>query len=153
QERISVLGARVSVGAINDPTSCVISGSEAEVVDFCGRLEALGVGSRKLDGDYRFHCSELSSAAERLRQALCARSLRHSSERSARLYSTLPGDEYEPNNAVNGSDYWARQILAPVRFAAALDQAVSEGIDVIVELSVRSALRRHIQSVVEHRGS
>lgn len=153
QERISVLGARVSVGAINDPTSCVISGSEAEVVDFCGRLEALGVGSRKLDGDYRFHCSELSSAAERLRQALCARSLRHSSERSARLYSTLTGDEYEPNNAVNGSDYWARQILAPVRFAAALDQAVSEGIDVIVELSVRSALRRHIQSVVEHRGS
>lgn len=136
RDELRGLEDRVSVAAVNAPTSTVISGDADAVEEVTARLKASGVFVRILQSvDFASHSPQMEPLMGDLAGALSGLS-----PKSPRLpmYSTVTGKTVD-GGALDGG-YWAQNIRTPVLFAAAVDGLLDDGHDVFVELSPHPGL-------------
>jgi acyl transferase domain-containing protein/trans-aconitate methyltransferase/acyl carrier protein len=121
---------RVAVAAINGPDHVVISG-EAAAVDAVRRtFEAEGVRARALTVSHAFHSPLVAPMVDAFRDA--ARRL-HPVRARIDMASNVTGDVMGAADVMD-ADYWARHVMAPVRFADSLRALYDRGYRVFVEI-------------------
>ncbi|MCA2220992.1 type I polyketide synthase [Nonomuraea aurantiaca] len=116
----------VDVAALNGPSMTVLSGRPEDIEAVTRRLTAEGVACRPLRSAHAFHSSLLQPAREKLAALL------DSVPRQApaiTIVSNLTGVALTAEQATS-SQYWADQLVSPVRFADAVRHCVSQGVDV-----------------------
>ncbi|WP_051407576.1 type I polyketide synthase [Nocardia sp. CNY236] len=123
---------QVRVAAINADDSCVISGPAAAIEALAARFDQSGVRVDRLPIDIAGHSAAAAAVAPALRSA--AETVRFTSAEIA-LYSTATGGLVDTVD----SEYWARQLREPARFATAVRAAASEHA-VVVQVGPGSAL-------------
>ncbi|PSL51987.1 myxalamid-type polyketide synthase MxaE and MxaD [Saccharothrix carnea] len=136
QDELYGMGTRVSVAALNAPTSTVISGDVDAVEEVTARLQARGVFCRILQSvDFASHSPQMEPLKDELADSLAG--LRPAPPRLP-MYSTVTGKVVD-GDVLDGA-YWAENTRTPVLFAAAVDGLLDDGHDVFVELSPHPGL-------------
>jgi acyl transferase domain-containing protein len=111
-----ILPAALRIASNNAPNLCVVSGPEAEVVEFQERLEAKEVVCRHLHTSHAFHSAMMDPMIEPLREAVAKIQLRAPVRP---FVSTVTG---RPITAAEATDpaYWANHARATVEFSKAI---------------------------------
>ncbi|WP_327099661.1 acyltransferase domain-containing protein [Nocardia vinacea] len=138
--RLREYRGEVAIAAVNDPYSTVVSGSDSALADLLGRLRRDGVAFRELRVGYAFHSAQMDPAADDLSQALGT--LAPEPNRLP-VYSTVSGKLADDQRF--DSDYWRRNVRQTVRFADAMDAAISDGYRVFLEIGPHPVLMENIQ--------
>lgn len=133
-------GDQLSIAAINDPSSVVISGEERALGTLVARLQQCGVSCRTLKVKYAFHSPRMDSSVKELRSAIGSLQL---CPTTIPVYSTVLGKRIE--HAELDASYWAKNIRDPVLFARAVELAVADRHRVFLEVGPRSVLANNIQ--------
>ena len=126
----------LSLAAENAPGACVVSGSSAAVQAFQAQLDAEGIACRALHTSHAFHSAMMDPVVELFRAEVAA------VERNALqmpVLSTATGQWLDTETAMS-PDYWARHLREPVRFSAALLQAIDSPARVLLEVGARTTL-------------
>ncbi|QLE75412.1 type I polyketide synthase [Streptomyces rectiverticillatus] len=148
RDELRGLESRVSVAAVNAPTSTVISGDADVVEEVTAGLQERGVFCRILQSvDFASHSPQMEPLMDDLAGALSG--LKPMSPRLP-MYSTVTGGTGD-GRALDGG-YWAENIRTPVLFAAAVDGLLDDGHDVFVELSPHPGLLPAIAQSARARG-
>ncbi len=127
---LETAGGDVSIAAINTPREVVISGPAAAVADVLRRFEAAGTTAQPLRVSHAFHSTLMRPMVPAFASTAAARSYE-----APRLpvVSTVTGRKIEAGDFTSAR-YWAGQIEAPVRFAAATETLAAEGVTVFLEV-------------------
>jgi acyl transferase domain-containing protein/glutamate-1-semialdehyde aminotransferase/surfactin synthase thioesterase subunit len=130
--------SELAVASLNAPEHVVVSGSPTAVEALVAELSAQGVRCRKLDVSHAFHSPLMQPVVAELARAAAA--VRHApASGGLRLISTVTGRLAEPGD-LSCADYWARQLLEPVRFSDALRALEDEGAKLLLEVGPRATL-------------
>ena len=133
----------VSVGVVNAPAQIVLSGPDDGLRRAAGALAEAGITSRRLRTSGAFHTPALGAAAAAFERAIAGISARPP---AIPVFSAATGRQITGAEAADPS-FWARQLVSPVRFAAALDAVLEAGDGVLVEAGPGQVLtglaRRH----------
>ncbi|HSL82849.1 MAG TPA: beta-ketoacyl synthase N-terminal-like domain-containing protein [Thermoanaerobaculia bacterium] len=117
EERLRpLLGDELSLMAVNGPEQTVASGSEAAIAALEATLAEEGAACRRLPATHPFHSARLEPAAGPLTEV--ARGLELRPPRIPYL-SNVTGDWIRDEEAIDPA-YWARHLVAPVRFSEGL---------------------------------
>ncbi|WP_329082803.1 type I polyketide synthase [Streptosporangium sp. NBC_01469] len=134
-EAVAGFGDRVSIAAVNSPTSVVISGDEDAVGEVERRFAGQGVRTSRLRVSHAFHSARMEPMLEEF--AAVARGVTYSEPRFpvvSNVSGVVAGDELlEPS-------YWVSQVRAGVRFAPGVDALVSSGVRRFVEVGPDAVL-------------
>jgi acyl transferase domain-containing protein len=135
----------VSVAAINDHRSVVLSGSPPAVKELIRSLEDAGRFCRRVSVDVASHSPDMDDLVSPLEQALTGL---EPAQGEYRLYSTVTGDlSTTPLDA----EYWGRNLRQPVRFAAACEASLRDGHRAFVEISPHPILTHSIGEILGDR--
>nr|AOG74797.1 polyketide synthase [Byssovorax cruenta] len=138
---------RLSIAAVNDPGSVVLSGEAAALADVVERLEQRQVRCRMLQVNYAFHSPQMGPLAGEFAAAL---GLLETRPAKLSMYSTVSGD------AVLGEGldpaYWARNVREPVEFARAVEKALHDGHGIFVEVGPHPVLSGHLEQCLDAQG-
>ncbi|MDB5703288.1 MAG: polyketide synthase [Sphingomonas bacterium] len=121
-------GDGVSLAAVNTPNDVVVSGPEAAVADLLKRLEAAGIQSQPLKVSHAFHSGLMRPIVAQF-ETVAARQF---GTATLPIVSTVTARKAAAGELANAG-YWARQIEAPVRFAASAAALAEEGATVFLE--------------------
>ncbi|XXX73393.1 SDR family NAD(P)-dependent oxidoreductase [Sorangium sp. So ce134] len=139
---------RLSIAAINDPGSVVLSGEAAALEEVVERLEKRQVRCHRLRVDYAFHSPQMDPLAERLVASIGAIEARPT---RISMYSTVSGVAV-PGEGLDAA-YWAENLRAPVQLASAVDAALGDGHQIFVEVGPHPVLSGHLAQCLEARGA
>jgi phthiocerol/phenolphthiocerol synthesis type-I polyketide synthase E len=133
----SILDAETAVAAVNGPALCAVSGPVPAVEALEERLRAAGATCRRLRTSHAFHSPMMGAVAAPL-----AARLREGARRPPEIpfASNLTGDWIRPEEAVD-PEYWARHLLAPVRFHEGVARLLSGPPSVLLEVGPGATLR------------
>ncbi|MBV9878396.1 MAG: acyltransferase domain-containing protein, partial [Verrucomicrobia bacterium] len=126
---------RVSIAAVNSPTSIVISGESGAIDEITKTALGLGVRIKILPVDYAFHSSQMEPFRKEMAQSIPALRLQPP---LIPVYSTVTGKEATAEDF--GPEYWGCNIRQTVRFATAVTAMLDAGTDIFVELSPHPVL-------------
>jgi acyl transferase domain-containing protein/acyl carrier protein len=121
---------RVSVAAVNSPTSTVISGDRAAIGEVLVMAKERGFRSKVLPVNYAFHSPQMEPFGTEMTKAISGLKAQAA---LVPIFSTVTGAL-----AIEGdfnADYWGRNIRQTVRFAAAVRAMLDAGVNTFVELS------------------
>ncbi|MGW0217754.1 thioester reductase domain-containing protein [Micromonospora chokoriensis] len=137
---------RLSVAAVNGPTSVVVSGDPAALDEFQAELADAKVRARRVPVDYASHSSHVEAVREELLAAL-----RDVTPRAGDvpLHSTVTGAVVDPTTL--DADYWYRNLRQVVRFEEVVSALTGQGRRTFVEISPHPVLTTSIQAVLEQR--
>ncbi|MFP3992618.1 type I polyketide synthase, partial [Streptomyces sp. E11-3] len=133
--------AQVSIAAVNDARSVVISGDESAVEHIARDWRDQGRRTHRLAVSHAFHSPHMDGILDRFREV--AAGLDFHAPRIP-VVSTVTG-EIASTEQLTSPDYWTRQIREAVRFADAARQLAAQGATVLVEVgpdAVLTALAR-----------
>lgn len=137
---------RLSIAAINSPSSIVISGEKTALEEVLHSLTQQQVFCQLLPVNYAFHSSQMEPFQSELVQLLSGINPNRS---TIPIISTVTG------LAQNGQDfdatYWGRNIREPVRFAAAIDYLVQKKYNLFLEISPHPVLTMNIFQCLRNR--
>ncbi|MEO8693820.1 MAG: SDR family NAD(P)-dependent oxidoreductase [Acidimicrobiales bacterium] len=136
EELIAPYGDRLCVAAINAPAATVISGEPAAMDDAVDALTATGAIVRRLPVNYAFHSPQMAPYAGELAAALAGLEARRAPK--VRFASSVVGAIVD--TAELGTDYWARNMRDPVRFADAICAAAESGCNAFLEVGPHPVL-------------
>ncbi len=136
-----ILPATLQIGSNNAPALCVVSGPEADVLQFQKRLEAENLGAEKtvcrlLHTSHAFHSAMMDPMVEPLREAVAKIQLHAPSKP---FVSSVTGRPITAAEATNPA-YWANHARATVEFSKAIQYLKEQGYDLFVECGPRSTL-------------
>lgn len=131
---LSRLEARAEIAALNGPTNTVIAGTRTDVERVLAHFEAEGVLARSLDTPYAGHCFMVEPLLPVFQET--ASQIAGATPRLA-LYSTVDGARRE---GVLDSAHWGRHLRQPVRYAAAIEAALADGIEIFLECGPSDSL-------------
>ncbi|HEV7456874.1 MAG TPA: type I polyketide synthase [Roseococcus sp.] len=120
------------ITGVNGPGECTLGGTAAAMAALPAILAPHGLSPRPLPTSHAFHTPLVAGAAAALAEA--AGGLAHAPPNIPFL-STVTGRAEAP-----AADYWARQLLAPVRFGAALGAAREDGHALFLEIGPGAGL-------------
>lgn len=130
------LGEELSLAAVNEHTSCVVSGPTEAITALAGSLDEKGVATRALHTSHAFHSAMmdpiLDEFTERVRQA-------DPQAPSLPFVSTLTGTWIQDEEATDPG-YWARHLRHTVRFADGLETLLEEPGRVYLEVGPGTTL-------------
>ncbi|MFI1568584.1 beta-ketoacyl synthase N-terminal-like domain-containing protein [Streptomyces sp. NPDC020490] len=129
-------GRVVTVATVNGPSATVLAGSEEDLTAIAALLRERNVSARFVPGDYAFHSPAMAPFADQLRAQLADLT---PSPRPDAFVSTVSPDAPP---AVLDADYWAANVLSPVRFWPAVKNLIAnQGAD-FVEIGPHPTLVR-----------
>ncbi|MEU8825665.1 type I polyketide synthase [Streptomyces sp. NPDC048636] len=147
-EYVERWGGRLSVAAVNGPSSVVVSG-EVEALDelsvWCDERE---VRARRIEVDYASHCAQVERIEEELRSALGGISPRSG---EVPLFSTVTGGWLDTSLMDGG--YWYTNLRDMVGFESAVRSLVGEGFGAFIEVSPHPVLTAAVEETVEAAGA
>jgi acyl transferase domain-containing protein/non-ribosomal peptide synthetase component E (peptide arylation enzyme)/short-subunit dehydrogenase/D-arabinose 1-dehydrogenase-like Zn-dependent alcohol dehydrogenase/acyl carrier protein len=133
---LAELGGEVSVAAVNDPSSTVISGGEGAVMEIVSSFEERGHKTKQLRVSHAFHSHLMDPMLEEL-TAVASRLEFHPPQ--IPLISNLTGRPLD-SDEVELPRYWARQAREPVRFLDCVRFLAAEGTAHFLELGPDAVL-------------
>jgi len=138
---------RLSVAAVNGPTSTVLSGAHAAMQEVLDALKGRGVFCRPVKVDVASHSPQMEPLCGELEQAL--RDL-HPLPAAIPVCSTVTA-EFECGTLLDGS-YWSRNLREPVKFSAAAQYLCEQGHQVFIEISPHPVLSNSIRKLLANSG-
>ncbi|MGP3974372.1 acyltransferase domain-containing protein [Streptomyces sp. 8N114] len=139
-------GDRLTIAAINDPGSVVVSGETGALTEILEQLRHDGVHCRELRVDYAFHSQQMAPAGDELERTLGAvRTVRG----ELPIYSTVTGEPIKGESL--DAAYWAGNTRQTVRFADAVDGAISAGHRVFLEVGAHPVLLENVRLCLSER--
>ena len=136
-EIASLLGAHLSIAAVNEPGRAVVAGPLESVADLERRLTADGgVGCRRLHTSHAFHSAMMEPVVEPFLAAVAKVQL---APPRLPFLSNVTGTWITPEEATD-PEYWARHLRAPVRFAAGVAELLRDEGRILLEVGPGNAL-------------
>ncbi|WP_438494045.1 type I polyketide synthase, partial [Streptomyces asiaticus] len=148
RERLGRWGERLSVAAVNGPSTVVVSGDADALDELLAACEGEGVRARRVPVDYASHCAHVEAIEGELRQALAGISPGSS---SVPFYSTVTGGVLDTTGLDAG--YWYRNLRQTVRFDEAVRALLADGFQVFVEASAHPVLTMGVEQTAEDHGT
>ncbi|MFE9306043.1 SDR family NAD(P)-dependent oxidoreductase, partial [Streptomyces sp. NPDC006856] len=147
RERIAPWAGRLSVAAVNGPSSTVVSGDADAVAGLLEELAGEGVRARRVEVDYASH----SSHVEEIREQLLS-DLKDISPRSGSVpfYSSVTGGRLD-TKALD-AEYWYRNLRETVEFEQATGALLADGFRFFVEAGPHPVLGVAVGESVEAAG-
>lgn len=143
KEVVPLLGENLSLAAVNETSSCVVSGPTEAIQALQQQLVSQGVYVRYLNTSHAFHSRMVEPAAAPF--ADCLRTVRFNPPRIP-FVSNVTGTWIEPFEAMD-ANYWVRHLTQTVRFADGLGRLLSDTKLVLLEVGPGRTLtqfaRRH----------
>ncbi|MBO4208146.1 SDR family NAD(P)-dependent oxidoreductase [Micromonospora echinofusca] len=133
----------VGIGAVNGPTSVVISGAEVAVEEVAAHFRGLGRKTKRLSVSHAFHSPLMAPMLDEFRTVVAGLTF---SASDVTVASTVTG-ELTSANVWADPGYWVEHVKAGVRFADAVTAAHDTGVTTFVEIgpdAILTALTRQI---------
>jgi acyl transferase domain-containing protein/acyl carrier protein len=137
---------RLSIAAINDPGSVVLSGDALALDEVLEELRRDRVHCRELAVSCAFHSPQMAPFQGELASALGHIELRPT---ALAMYSTVTGERIG-GEALDAA-YWARNIREPVQLARAVGAASAEDHRIFLELAPHAVLSANLQRCLSER--
>ncbi|MEU0919303.1 amino acid adenylation domain-containing protein [Streptomyces cyaneofuscatus] len=148
ERRVRPYRDRVSIAAVNSPTSITLAG-EAEALGLLAEeLKAEQLFAKFLTVQVPYH----SVGMERIKDELL-RALAPLKPRPAQLPLYLTGSEGVAQGSELGAAYWWRNVRDRVRFRAAVDRLAGDGHQVFLEIGPHPVLGHAIRECLEATGA
>ena len=130
EEVLRLLPGDISLAAVNEPASCVVSGPPEAMERFEEELTGRGVGFRRLHTSHAFHSAMMEPVLEAF-----TREVRQARLRAPEIpfVSGLTGTWITAEQATD-ANYWARQLREAVRFSRGLRELLAEPERVFIEV-------------------
>ncbi|NEY35772.1 acyltransferase domain-containing protein, partial [Streptomyces sp. PRKS01-65] len=147
REWCAALEERVSVAAVNGPSSVVVSGEPAALERLVAGCEARGVRVRRIAVDYASHSAQVERITGRLERELAG-----VAPRAGRvpMYSTVEAAWVDGERLDAG--YWIRNERRQVRFEEAVRGLLGEGFRFFVECSTHPVLTLGVEETAADMG-
>ncbi|MEO7068152.1 MAG: amino acid adenylation domain-containing protein [Rhodanobacter sp.] len=142
------LPAGVEIAGHNTPSLVVVSGSAEAIDAFATALAADDIASTRLRVSHAFHSAGMDAALPVFRRAFEGLSLQPPQQP---FYSSVTGVPITAAEATS-VEYWCRQLRQPVRFADAVQHALTQGSAVFLEVGPSQALSGLVRTMLEGRG-
>ncbi|WP_189307916.1 type I polyketide synthase, partial [Streptomyces cinerochromogenes] len=136
---------RLSVAAVNSPSSVVVSGETGALRELLDHCAAEGTRARRVPVDYASHSAQVEEVRDTLLTAL--RDIEPAPPHTA-FRSTVTGDLV--TDAGLGAAYWYENLRRPVRLAEVTDALARQGYDVFLEVSPHPVLVVPVQETMDH---
>ncbi|HLM56821.1 MAG TPA: type I polyketide synthase [Pyrinomonadaceae bacterium] len=124
------LGPRISLAAVNAPASCVLSGAGEAITEVEGRLAERGVKCQRLQTSHAFHSAMMEPILQPLAEAFKKLALK---QPQIPYISNVTGTWLGVAEAQT-SEYWARHLRQPVRFADGVSELCKEPGQIFLEV-------------------
>ncbi|MFD7629880.1 type I polyketide synthase [Streptomyces sp. NPDC059851] len=148
RERIAAWGeGRISVAAVNGPSSVVVSGEALALDEFLAACEVEGVRAKRIAVDYASHSAQVELLREELAELLAPVEPRAA---EVPFLSTVTGEWVTGPELDAG--YWFRNLRRSVEFEQATRVLLEQGFGVFVECSPHPVLTVGVQETVEDSG-
>lgn len=138
---------RVSLAALNSPTSVTVSGDPAALEEIAKILDDKGIFQQFLRVNYAFHSAQMDPVHDALLAALDG--LEHCAP-TLPIVSTVTGalvddDRFDPH-------YWWQNVRQTVCFAPAVDRLIEQGYEAFIEVSPHPVLSGGVAQCLAERG-
>ncbi|MEV7545613.1 type I polyketide synthase, partial [Streptomyces sp. NPDC089915] len=140
-------GERLSVAAVNSPSSIVVSGDGDALAELRDALHADGIRARLIAVDYASHSAHVESVRERVLEALADITPRAC---EVPFYSTVTGGVVDTDRL--DAEYWYRSLRRTVRFEEVTRALVRDGHGALIEVSAHPVLTVGIQETLDDLG-
>ncbi|MGK2939461.1 MAG: SDR family NAD(P)-dependent oxidoreductase, partial [Solirubrobacteraceae bacterium] len=138
---------RVSLAAVNSPSSVVVSGEPDALEELIARCEADDVRAKLLPVDYAAHSAQIETTREALLERFAPIT---STGQGVPIYSTVTGARIDP--AELGAVYWYENLRQTVRYDTAVRALADDGIDAIIEIGPHPVLTSQTLETIEAAG-
>ncbi|WP_345659198.1 type I polyketide synthase, partial [Streptomyces iranensis] len=138
--------AEVSIAAVNGPTSVVIAGDEAAVLEIAGQWEQEGRKTRRLRVSHAFHSPRMDAMLDDFRRVVERLSF---ASPSIDLVSNVTGKVADAE--VRSPEYWVRHVREAVRFADGVRALEAQGVTTFLEVGPDGVLAAMTQDCLAAR--
>ncbi len=145
RERIAP--GRLSVAAVNGPSSTVVSGDADAIAGLLEELAGEGVRARRVEVDYASHSSHVGEIREQLLSDLAGITPRSG---AVPFLSTVTGGWLDTKNL--DAEYWYQNLRRTVEFGSATETLLTDGFRFFVEAGPHPVLGVAVGESVEASG-
>lgn len=145
--RLSRWEGRISVSALNSPTSTGVAGDPAALAELVAECEAEGVFARVLAADFASHCAQMDPVKERLMAELATITPRAG---DVPFFSTVAAAQLDTDTL--DAAYWYRNLREPVRFADTIRLLLEQGCRTFIEMGPHPVLAVAMSETAEAAG-
>ncbi|MGW7687659.1 type I polyketide synthase [Streptomyces asiaticus] len=139
-----LLTERVSIAALNGPSSVVIAGDEDAAAEIAAVFEAQGRKTKRLTVSHAFHSPRMDGMLDAFREV--AQGLSYEAPRIP-IVSNLTG-ELVSTEEITSPDFWMRHVREGVRFLDGVRTLEAQGVTTYVELGPDGVLTAMAQDCV-----
>ncbi|MEU2834880.1 type I polyketide synthase, partial [Streptomyces lavendulae] len=145
--RMAHWGERLSVAAVNSPTSIVVSGDCDALTELRDALHADDIRARLIAVDYASHSAHVEAVRERVLDALADITPQAC---DVPFYSTVTGTVVDTDGL--DAEYWYRSLRQTVLFEEVTRALVRDGHSALIEVSAHPVLTIGIQETLDDLG-
>ncbi|WP_442876207.1 SDR family NAD(P)-dependent oxidoreductase [Amycolatopsis sp. NBC_01480] len=148
EERLRRWDGKVSVAAVNGPSTVVVSGDVSALDELIESGQAEGVRAKRIAVDYASHSAHVDALRDELASTLAPIEPRSC---GVPFFSTVTGDWID--TAELGAEYWFRNLRGTVQLEAAVRSLLGGGHDVFIEASPHPVLAAGLQDTIDSAGA
>jgi len=138
-QEISSYSGKVSIAAINSPSSVTVSGQPDLLTDLANKLNKQGIYNKILKVQFAFHSAQMDPVQDELLTALDGLEL---DDIHIPIYSTVLAEKVNENGF--DADYWWRNVRDKVCFAPAMQNLIADGYNLFIEIGPHPVLSSSI---------
>lgn len=140
------LSHHLAISAINSPKGVTLAGDLPFLENLKSTCDQKNIFCTILDLDYAFHSKYMDAIQQDL---LASLSTLKPSKNPIRYVSTVEGKTIDGDQL--DAHYWWRNIREPVKFYDAMDELITEGISLFIEVGPHPVLKRYVDDCLAHR--